>query len=208
MQAVMNSYHRGGTPPPPGAEKWDVTTLGPSLSLSTDGLTVAKGSSSGSFSSVKSVSPFPAGQDRYFNAALVDGSFSPYQQLGIANAALSTGGSTAWPGSSENRGYSYDEELGDLLHGGSPVVSGFGSNWRSSANVCIAYKGSTNQIFVRLNGVWQHSGNPATGAGGVTVAVDTYFACFAMYGNPTSCTLDATTVDTDPLLAGFVPLAS
>lgn len=191
----------------PGAEQWDPTSLGTNLALSNGGKTVTKTATVSSFSSVRSVTPFPAGQDRYFAAAVVDPSAQPYQQTGIATTAMPTTGATAWPGSSANAGYSYDEEKGDLLRSGSPIVTAFGSTWRTSANILIAYKGSTNQLFVRLNGVWQHSGDPSTGANGITTVAGTYYAAFAMYGRNTACTLDATTVDSDPLLSGFIPLA-
>lgn len=202
---VAASGHK--TVVPPGPEQWNPTSLGTNLALSNGGKTVTKIATVASFSSVRSVTAFPAGQDRYFSAAVVDPDASPYQQLGIATTAMPTTGATAWPGSSVNAGYSYDEEKGDLLRSGSPIVTAFGSSWRTSANIVIAYKGSTNQLFVRLNGVWQHSGNPSTGANGITVVAGTYYAAFAMYGRNTACTLDATTVDTDPLLAAFTPLA-
>lgn len=200
--AIANSHSRG-TPPPADPNSWDITSFGTALTRSTDKLTVTKGAGGGStYSSARSVGQCPATSDRYFKATLADTSGSPFAQVGIATAAMPANGATAYPGGT-TAGYSYYEQNGNRYT--NAVATPYGTAYATGSVIVVAYKGSTGQLFFKKNGVWQNSGDPSTGSGAIAVTPAAYFAAVGLYANGHAWTADFTSVDSDPLLAGFVP---
>ena len=113
-----------------------------------------------------------------------------YPEIGIAGRGLEDT-STALGTVHNTVSYQYNGQI--LING---TASSFGSAYSSTAIIGIALDVTNSKIYFSLNGVWQGSGNPTTGANGKTITtvstvrLGAYFFAGGDYGNSSRVTFD------------------
>ena len=104
----------------------------------------------------------------YWETKATQVSTNNYDQIGITSK-----GSTASNNYMSSSLYSVvikqDGNLWQNAGSGSGAVSGWsGSSWTTGDIIGIAHDATNNKIYVHKNGVYMNSGNPSTGANGIT----------------------------------------
>jgi hypothetical protein len=164
--------------PPPTSATWQPLGLTTSLSLSSDKLTATRTAlNSSQYGSVLGTIS-NAGADKYFEVVIGGPTGSPFIMVGCANSFLPTNKA---PGdSSEPQSCGYYMQNGTAWRNGSS--HSYGAAYTAGDVIGIALKGSTGEIYFSLNGVWQNSGNPATGTNPAFTSVDTdMYPALALY---------------------------
>lgn len=147
----------------PSSTTWDASKKHATITLSGGNLTATSGGG-GSFPAVLAVSGQSSGK-RYFECAVTTG-VTAFCGIGIGTASANT---DSYPGGDTQSAGVIGDGSFNLNNSFSPSISA----WASGDVVSIAVDLDANLFWARTNGGnWNNSGaaNPATGAGGISIA--------------------------------------
>ena len=136
---------------------WSATDKDPSL-VASENATRLTATGSGQYGSARAVNAFS--DKRYYEfdvLAVTSPTTSPYLGFATATASLASGARF----SASANGWSYSR-AGSKENGG--TITAFGSSFGAGDNVGWAVDPAAGKAWVRVNGVYQGSGDPATGA--------------------------------------------
>lgn len=176
--AACEAFAQGvpGMSPPPGMMSgakafatWNPMDAGGDMVLSNGNLT---------WSAPADSRPSPAGQilrattakssgKYYFEITFVSGT---NMMFGVAKAGSFLG----YRLGADADGYGYSAALGSVANNNTTIASG-GASVAASDVVGIAIDLTASKLWFSKNNVWQFSGNPAAGTGGISIATGNYY---------------------------------
>lgn len=152
IPGILASSAAGGGVVPPASVTWNPSDVGAAWSLSGANLVATK-TGADAYSSGRASKALTT-ESGYFEVYITEGGTSPFQQVGVASAAMSLAGSL-----NNANGWCYYQQDGSKRHNG--VNTAMGATWTTGDTIRVAY--ANGKVWFGKNATWY--GDPAAGTG-------------------------------------------
>lgn len=158
IPGVVASQSRNAVAPSVTYATLDPANKSADITLSNGNLTALKGGASDALKSVRSTLSVSSGK-HYFEVHVDVGATSTFMLVGVGTSGVDL---TSYVGANAS-GWAYYEDTGQKVNGG--TLSTYGANWKTDGIVIgIALDMDNGKVWFSRAGVWQGSGDPASGA--------------------------------------------